>query len=382
MFASFNIRKFGALADGNGNLKRSDGAWDLLTAFCERCDLVAIQEVLDRLDSLRHLRDRLGSAYALVVSDIAGGLPGRKGNKERLAFLYNTRRLKRTELSSDIVFERTAVFDQLFEHWPDFEGAFESRRQALQAWQAKAESNRRQGKKPPRKPPFVLPHFVQFIRSPHLASFEVEGRGGAAPYEFICINAHLLYGDKHKQKDEREREFKALIGWLIDRARETDRNYVSNMILFGDLNLDFKRVDIRRSAIEKFIKSLNSDPAKLRNAAKVNFPFLDAHPSSASGRVFRTNARKDQTYDQIAIFAHDKRLPPPHRNTHAGKAGPNSYDYGMFDFVQLFLDAVPALTRPNGKIDYGPFEYDVSDHMPIWIRLPIPHTNQPTFRWR
>lgn len=378
VLASFNIRKFGAFADNKGKQKRSHGAWKLLTTFCGQCDLIAIQEVLDSLESLRLLRDRL-PGYKIVVSDIAGGVPGRGGSRERLAFLYNSQRVTHTELSSDISFERTAIFNQLYKHQEAFTKAYNTRTAELAEWERKAKKKKQQGKRAPRKPPFVLPEFVQFIRTPHLASFEVPAADDAKPYEIICANAHLMYGDKSKQKKEREREFKALISWLLLRAREKDKNYVGNMILFGDLNLDFKKRDIRRRAIEKFIISLNSDATKLRPATKVNFPFLDDHPNQG---VIRTNARRSQTYDQIALFGADDRFPPPQMNIHAGEGSRDDFNFGMFDFVQLFADAVPQMHLPRGKIDYSLFEYDVSDHMPIWIRLPIPHMGQVEFRWR
>ena len=130
--------------------------------------------------------------------------------------------------------------------------------------------------------------------------------------------------------------------------------------------------------MEDFLKSVNSE--QLANHAKINLPFLDAHPDQAT--VFRSNARRNQTYDQVAIIARDKRLPPPHQNDEAGHGGADGFDYGMFDFVRLFLDSVPEATKSNGKPDYSLFEYDVSDHMPIWFRLPKPIADQREFRWR
>ena len=79
VLASWNIRKFGGLFDSRSRPSRSDGAWQLIAEFCERCDFIAVQEVQDSLESLRSLRDRLGKNYALLVSDIAGGVPGRSG---------------------------------------------------------------------------------------------------------------------------------------------------------------------------------------------------------------------------------------------------------------------------------------------------------------
>ncbi|WP_411845421.1 endonuclease/exonuclease/phosphatase family protein [Roseibacillus persicicus] len=378
VLSSFNIRKFGALMRA-GKTKRSQGSWQLLVRFCERCDFVAIQEVLDDLSSLFYLREQLGDQYGLVISDVAGGVPGRQGNRERLAFLYRKDRIRHTELSSDISFERSVILETLFQDRELFAESFEVRVQELLAWEGKVAAAVEARKRKPRKPPFVIPKFVQFIRTPHLASFEAEGEGDADAYRFLAVNAHLLYGHQSKQREERWMEFKALLDWLLMRARELDRVFQPNIFLFGDLNLDFKKVDIRRRAVEQFIKSVNEKGRT--GKAKINMPFLDAHPSK-DGEVFRTNARRDQTYDQIALIARDKRLPPPHKNDNAGNEGPDLFDYGMFDFVQLFLDAVPEATKSNGKPDYTLFEYDVSDHMPIWIRLQKPIADQARFRWR
>lgn len=380
VMASWNIRKFGSLTNSRGEDSRSDGAWRLIEEFCSRCDLVAIQEVQDSLESVRELRQRLGKNYGLIVSDIAGGVPGRGGMRERLAFLFNRKRVTPTELASDISFERSALLEELYSNREQFEEAFDERHESLSEWELKNENRHAAGKRKLPKPPFVLPRFVQFIRTPHLASFVVESSDDDVPgYEFAAINAHLLYGDKSKQRGERELEFKALLAWLIDRARERERKYAKNMILFGDLNLDFEKVDRRRLAIAKFIADMNK--RQLKGApAKVNFPFIDKHPESDD--VFRTNARRDQTYDQIAIFADDDRLPPSSLNDVAGTLGANSYDYGMFDFVKLFFDTFPDLATAPKRQRYRKFEYDVSDHMPIWIRLPRPFEGQPEYDWK
>lgn len=99
-------------------------------------------------------------------------------------------------------------------------------------------------------------------------------------------------------------EFKALLDWLLSRARELDRVYQPNIFLFGDLNLDFAKEDIRRKAVVEFIKSVNSRGRS--GKAKINMPFLDAHPDQEE-KVFLTNARRDQTYDQIAAQTSEAR---------------------------------------------------------------------------
>lgn len=394
VLASFNIRKLGQVST------KSAGAWEFLRRFCRQCDLIAIQEVQDNLEGLNHLKDLLGSKYGMVASDITGGIAGKRGMVERLAYLFRWDRVERTEVASDITIDRSAVLDTLYEQRADFLAAFKARVDALEKWQAKVdvklapwvvavakwEARGRPGKKPrkpktPKKPPFVLPHFLTFMRTPHCVAFRVKGGAGADPYRFLAVNAHLLYGDKSKQKEEREMEFRGLIRWLVERARQAARMYHKDMILLGDLNLDFRKVDARKDRIEKEIKALNGGDLKGTGRATVYFPFLDVHPSRKhiqpkARAIFRSTARRTETYDQIAFFRHDKRLPRAADKSKAGtKAG--DFDYGVFNFSDLFAEALHGkefldLTKPQQKALLQKFEHDVSDHMPIWIRLPKP----------
>ena len=394
VLGSFNIRKLGSLDT------KSPGAWTMLTKICKRFDLLAIQEVQDTLDGLKHIKDQLGDAYGMVVSDITGGIAGKRGMVERLAYLFLWKRVERAGVASDITIDRSAVLDTLYEQRADFLAAFKDRVEKLEEWQAKVDAKLARwrdavdawaaqggtGKKPPKpwkpkKPPFVLPHFLTFIRTPHCVAFRVKGGAGARPYEFLAINAHLLYGDGRRQKEEREMEFYGLIQWLVERARQAKRMYHKDMILLGDLNLDFKKVDARRDRIVAEIKALNGGDLKGRGRATVYFPFLDVHPSRKhirpeSAAIFRSTARRTQTYDQIAMFSHDERLPTPADKSQAGKTA-DGFDYGVFNFVDLFAEALheapfSRLHEDQRKELVKKFEHDLSDHLPIWIRLPNP----------
>lgn len=383
VLASFNIRKIGKVKN------RSKQSWEFLKAFCSRCDLLAIQEVLDNLEGLNYLKGLLGDGYGMVASDTTGKVPGGSGMAERLAFLFNWSLVNRTEIASDITYDRSVVMDTLFDKRDDFTQAFVDHQSVLDKWEndyaAKIQNwnNAGQpGKKPkkPSKPAMVLPHFVTFIRTPLCVSFRIPGFEGAVPYEFLAVNAHLLYGDKTKQKEEREMEFLALMEWLIGRAKQMENLYHKNLILLGDLNLDFEKTDQRRDFINAKIKDINKTKLKSKKAAQVNFPFLDVHSASSTSDVFRTNARMDQTYDQIALFIRDKRLPNHNSNDTAGNV-PGEFDYGMFNFVELFAEAIhgaafKTLSKSNQKNLIKKFEYDVSDHMPIWIRLVRPYVGQ------
>ena len=92
--------------------------------------------------------------------------------------------------------------------------------------------------------------------------------------------------------------------------------------------------------------------------------------------VFQTNARILETFDQIGLFNWDSRLPTYLDNATMGTQtrGP---DYGVFEFGNLFSEAI--LGRPYQELaaaersdSTARFEHKVRDHMPVWVRLPLP----------
>jgi len=181
----------------------------------------------------------------------------------------------------------------------------------------------------------------------------------------MAVNAHLIFGDRI---DDRRREFNALMDILKSRLAEDEH---INLILMGDLNLDFDNPDNDRARIDKQIKQLNEDLAE--GAPHINFPFLDPH--RGHGEVFRTNARMNETYDHIGLFANDSRLPSYDRNETMPEA-PEGPDYGVFNFMNLFGEAL--LDRPWDELSgderkglLRKSEHSISDHLPLWFRLPI-----------
>ncbi|MEM6564430.1 MAG: hypothetical protein AAF665_08300 [Pseudomonadota bacterium] len=359
---SWNIRKLGRFEE-NGELKKSPGAFDMIERVCASADLIAIQEVQRDIASLYILRDRLrtthDASWNVVVSDVTGMAPGYKGMAERHAFLYRSDRIRRGDLASDLSFDRSAVVEnsdaalkQLVQAEVDLAGK-DGLLAKITGWLSGQQ--KLAGAK--------FKRFVQFIRTPHLVEFIVDGPAGS--YEFYAVNAHLVSG---KSKSERELEFFALLEWLLFDSKHTVVKENKTYLLMADLNLDFESsVDKRRKAFADYMTSVNNEK-KLQ--AKVNFPFLDGG--------FFTNARRNQTFDHIAWVSTDPRLPRGRHNKMAGTLGPDEYDFGMFDFVQAFADAGPGLTD-GGTPAYDRYTHDFTDHMPIWVRLPIPHANQTDF---
>lgn len=360
VLGTFNIRKLGKFKGST----RSPQAWNFLEMISKRFDLLAIQEVMDDLGGITELKNRLGNSFGMVVSDVTGVFPGAQGNVERLGFLFNWKRVPRTELASDITYDRSKIVDTLYQNRDSFSKTWKKHSQALKAWE--------DGGKKSKKPKITLPLFLTFIRQPHCASFQINGENGAKPISFLIVNTHLLYGDN---KEERLWEFYALIEWLTIRAKNRDKLYHENILMMGDCNLEFENLQIKRDEIDNYLKGINKQNLRSKKAAKVNFPLLDKHPELGE---LKTTARQKQTYDQIAIFIHDKRLPAYKENKKAGQKGPDGYDYGVFKFTDLFAKALydkekfDSLLKKDQKYIIERTEFDVSDHMPAWIRLPVP----------
>lgn len=354
LLGSFNIRKLGSAAS------RSDDTWAFLADVCRRFDLLAVQEIMDDLSGLRELKARMGTDFALVVSDVTGVFPGERGLGERLGFIYRWDTVERMEMASDITHDRTKLIDSIARNWDKLIEDMAEYPHEL----AEYEKGKRSRKPKAPRPSF----FLSFVRQPYCVAFRIAGLKGTRPYKFMAVNAHLLFGESLR---DRRLEFEALIEWLMSRLEDDTDAYYPDLVLMGDLNLDYDNPVKDRPRIERLIKSLNE---RLDGEPSVNFPFLDVHPGKPE--VFRTNARLKETFDHIGLFIRDPRLPMHDANATMGMR-PEGPDFGVFEFVNLFSEALhgrPFRSLSDGQRDelLKKFEHEVSDHMPLWLRLPLP----------
>lgn len=361
----FNIRKLGKISGRNAE------TWQFLADVCRHFDLLAVQEIQDHLAGLQHLSKLMGPEFGLIVSDKTGAFPGEPGLSERLGYIFNWKRVQRTEIATDVTYDRSKVLGTVYDNNVEIQKAFAKYGSDSKKYQTKlADYKTGKRKSKPTKPFIKWPVFVSFIRAPFCVSFEINGHPGTKPYQLMAINAHLYYG---KTMADRRQEFDAVMDWIRGRVTENDRAYYPNFVLMGDMNLDFDDPAKDRERIEKHLKTFNDASGKEVN---INFPFLTVHKGRRE--VFRTNARLTETFDQIGLFCRDDRFPDYTNNTTMGPGrdgrGP---DYGVFDFVELFSVALKGkpfseLSKPVKAKLVARFEHKVSDHMPLWLRLPLP----------
>lgn len=377
VLASFNIRKLGGKKFSDGTPR--DTEIEFMARFCTRCDLVAIQEVQDSLDGLEYLKERVEAQiagegeYRLLVSDVTGKHPGEAGMGERLAFLYRKHRIRRMDLASDISIDRTGVMTRMAKNSKALQKDLADFAAKLAEYERKKAAGQRAT-----MPKLDPDEFYTFARTPHVAAFEAPAANDEKPLQFMAVNAHLLYGELAQRKAE----FRELARWIYSRLKQGKRMFAPNAILLGDLNMDFDDPDADREEINEYMKSLNRTIFRSSTTDRVYLPFIDPHP--ATGGVLRSNARLTETYDQIIFFrsAREDRMPQVGWK-HIVPAGPtpdpDGFNFGVFNFVELFAQAVHGrpyahIARDDDDRDafLGSFDNSVSDHMPIWVRLPRP----------
>jgi endonuclease/exonuclease/phosphatase family metal-dependent hydrolase len=191
LIATWNLREFGDLtkrwesAPGDSP-KRNLRDVSLIAEIVRQFDLVAIQEVQGNLRSLRYLMKALGPTWGFLLTDTSSG--DFSGN-ERLAFVFDTQRVKASGLAGELVIPREVL-----------EGAG----------------------------PGDLTR--QFARPPYAVSFQT------ASTTFVLITLHVLWGSKPA---DRIPELRAIAKWLATWAKR-ESEWGHNLICLGDFNIDRK----------------------------------------------------------------------------------------------------------------------------------------------
>ena len=188
LVGTWNIRHlgqvFGAWDENPGSPKRNLRALATIAEVVRRLDVVAIQEVKRDTAGIRLLVDEfLGPDWGLILSDVT---VGPAGNAERLAFVYDKRRVQPSGLAGEIVLPPTEAGEPV----------------------------------------------QQFARTPYIVGFQ----SGAE--RFALLTAHIRYGDV---PEERLPELQALADYIAVEIRDRTRvagAEESNLIVLGDFNID------------------------------------------------------------------------------------------------------------------------------------------------
>ncbi|MBL4561348.1 MAG: hypothetical protein JKX79_10235 [Labilibaculum sp.] len=191
LIATWNIRAFGRLTAKWEAEPKDSPCRDLHSLLCiieiiKSFDVIAIQEVKNDIKCLRDTIRMLGDDWSFIMTDITKGGPG---NGERLAFIFNTKRVKLSGLACEIVIPR----EQLLDIKPD----------ALDR---------------------------QFARTPYAVGFKTKNK------TFVLLTLHILYGDN---STDRIPELKAISEWMYTWAKQL-KKWNQSLIILGDFNIERK----------------------------------------------------------------------------------------------------------------------------------------------
>lgn len=237
LLATWNIREFDSAKYGD----RCTECFYYIAEIMNHFDLIAVQEVREDLRALDRLQDILGGWWKYIVTDVTEGT---SGNRERMAFLYDSRKVAFGGLAGEIVL-------------PDVKGE----------------------------------RSLQFARTPFICGFK------SGWTKFNLCTVHIYYGKSTATDPRRVKEIQDLAKFLAKRAKmpaaqppaTTGRQRAvqepENLILLGDFN-----IFAPKDATMKALTDAGFDiPEELQNI-----------PGS--------NKKQDKHYDQIAFMTRKNRF--------------------------------------------------------------------------
>jgi endonuclease/exonuclease/phosphatase family metal-dependent hydrolase len=171
--AVWNIREF-------GKVRRTEPAVHYIAEILGQFDLIAIVELRDNLEDLRHVLCYLGEPWRVVYSD---WIDDSGGNKERIAFLFDRRAVTHNGLAAEIDAPRSKKTNEYL---------------ATQS----------------------------FWRAPYMCAFR------AGNFDFIVIATHARWGNS---LDARQAELQMLSDWIDTRFK---KKFVEDhdLLVMGDFN--------------------------------------------------------------------------------------------------------------------------------------------------
>jgi endonuclease/exonuclease/phosphatase family metal-dependent hydrolase len=174
MLATWNIREF----DSNKFGARTPESIAYIAEIISHFDLVAVQEVNADLQALGWVQNVLGDWWKFLVTDVTAGT---KGNQERMAYLYDSRKVKFGGLAGEIVI-------------PPGKGA------------------------------------EQLARTPFVCGFETGW------LKFMLCTVHIYYGTEKAEDPKRIKEIELLSNFLADHVKK-EAAWCRNLVLLGDFNI-------------------------------------------------------------------------------------------------------------------------------------------------
>lgn len=304
LLASWNVANIGAQG-------RKDHDFEIIAHIMKRFDLIAVQEINQDFHNFAKVLKKMGSKFDYIMTDTAG-------NAERLAYVYNKRKVKPRNLFGEL--------------------ALRPREYPKRNVKVHFRKNRKD---------MVEVHknvrFVPFDRNPFIGSFS------SGKVDFTLANCHLYFGkfQNSSKKTDRARyarrvlEIFALAKWA-DRCSNKDTTYDKDIILLGDMN----------------VPNMSKDESTLKALIKFGYKPVDYVTKTAG-----SNLGNDKTYDQMA-FA------PTGLKNKITNQGVFDFDNAIFKDLWKKLSSELSSKKATSKFN-SHVKHHFSDHRPLWVELDV-----------
>ncbi len=176
LISSWNIKEFGQMTN------RLPESYFYIAEILSQFDLIAVQEIKNRLEDLSIIMRLLGSNWDYLINDMTGGTAG---NMERFAYIYDKRRVNFSGLAGEIVL------------WDEISSARMIR---------------------------------QLKRTPFITGFKAGWKS------FAIINVHLNPGNDADSRKLRKQEIEALVDVIKEKISKKQL-WTDNLMVMGDFNI-------------------------------------------------------------------------------------------------------------------------------------------------
>lgn len=306
LLASWNIREFDSAAYG----ERLSEAFYYIAEIASHFDLIAVQEVRKDLRAWRKLLGLLGERWKYVVTDVTSGT---KGNKERLAFLYDSGKVQFGGLAGELVMP------------------------------------------PVKKSGRVYTPAKQLARTPFICGFQVGWS------RFMLATVHVVYGKSEANSPERVEEIRQLAQSLKKRT-EDKTAWAQNLILLGDFNIfspkdtTFKQLTDAGFVVPPELSDLPSNAIKNKYYDQIAFRVSeDRLDSTGKAGVF-------DFYESVFRNEAEDR---EHYIPHIGKA-----------YYETSRGKKRTASSQKTYYKTYWRTHQMSDHLPMWVELKVDYSDR------
>ncbi|GAB5550146.1 MAG: hypothetical protein SangKO_099060 [Sandaracinaceae bacterium] len=308
LLATWNIREFDSRAYGASSLEPLHYIAEIIARF----DLVAVQEVRRDLNALKRLMEILGRHWSYLVTDVT---EGKAGNQERMAYVFDTRKVSFGGLASELV---------------------------LPPFKIKGDDGKT-----------TLSPAQQLARTPFVCGFQ------AGWTKFLLATVHILYGDSKPNDPRRVQEIRQLAQFL--RGRTLNRTaWSQNLIVLGDFNI-FRREDATMGALEEAGFVI---PEELHEVPGTNVPQNKHYDQIA----FRVREDRLETTGRAGVF-------DPFESTYRVD-DESAYAEEIGEAYEVSSKGKRRDARSKARYFKTYWRtHQLSDHLPMWVELRINYTD-------